>query len=113
MTKSATGHASGVTQSPANARAAIESAAREVWEELGIRVQLVRLVGLYAETFRRTGGYMLSFVYLGKRAAGKLRPHPEEIDAYDWIPIRKALRMTTNPFARAGLSDYLKGSASV
>ncbi|MFL6687006.1 M55 family metallopeptidase [Paraburkholderia graminis] len=30
VTKSATGHASGVTQSPANARAAIESAAREV-----------------------------------------------------------------------------------
>lgn len=33
VTKSATGHASGVTQSPANARAAIESAAREVVQQ--------------------------------------------------------------------------------
>ena len=33
VTKSATGHASGVTQSPANARAAIQSAAREVVQQ--------------------------------------------------------------------------------
>ncbi|MFM0223241.1 M55 family metallopeptidase [Paraburkholderia dipogonis] len=33
VTKSATGHASGVTQSPANARAAIETAAREVIQQ--------------------------------------------------------------------------------
>ncbi|WNC90562.1 M55 family metallopeptidase [Paraburkholderia sp. FT54] len=33
VTKSATGHASGVTQSPANARAAIEAAAREVVQQ--------------------------------------------------------------------------------
>ncbi|MDP9648445.1 M55 family metallopeptidase [Paraburkholderia strydomiana] len=33
VTKSATGHASGVTQSPASARAAIESAAREVVQQ--------------------------------------------------------------------------------
>jgi D-amino peptidase len=33
VTKSATGHASGVTQSPANARAAIETAAREVVQQ--------------------------------------------------------------------------------
>ena len=96
-----------------------ESAAREVWEELAIRVKLQKLLGIYSETFPRTGGYMISFVYLGKRlpagrhgAPGKIRPHPEEIDTYDWIPVRKAVRLTTNPFARAGLRDYLKGSVS-
>jgi len=89
------------------------SAAREVLEELGIRVTLHKLLGIYSETFPRTGGYMISFVYLGKRAPGKIRPHPEEIDTYDWIPVRKAARLTPNPFARAGLLDYLKGSASV
>jgi ADP-ribose pyrophosphatase YjhB (NUDIX family) len=89
-----------------------DSAAREVLEELGIHVKLHKLLGIYSETFPRTGGYMISFVYLGKRAPGKIRPHPEEIDTYDWIPVRKAARLTPNPFARAGLRDYLKGSAS-
>jgi ADP-ribose pyrophosphatase YjhB (NUDIX family) len=88
------------------------SAQREVMEELGIRVKLVRLLGIYAETFKRTGGYMISFVYLGKRLTKKIRPHPEEIESVVWMPVRKAVRITPNPFARAGLRDYLKGSAS-
>ncbi len=89
------------------------SAQREVMEELGIKVKLTKLLGIYAETFARTGGYMLSFVYLGKRLTKKIKPHPEEIESYCWIPVRKAARVTPNPFARAGLRDYLKGSASV
>ncbi|HVO33710.1 MAG TPA: NUDIX hydrolase, partial [Elusimicrobiota bacterium] len=52
-----------------------ETAAREVEEELGIEVRLTRLLGVYAETFPRTGGYMISFVYLGKRRRGPITPH--------------------------------------
>ena len=52
---------------------------------------------------------MLSFVYLGKRLTKKIKPHPEEIESYAWIPVKKAARETPNPFARArGLRDYLK-----
>ncbi len=87
-----------------------DSAKREVQEELGMRVKLKRLLGIYAETFPRTGGYMLSFVYLGKRLTKKITPHPEEIESYAWIPVRKAVRITPNPFARAGLRDYLKNT---
>ncbi len=90
-----------------------ETAAREVLEELGIRVKLIKLLGIYSEVFPRTGGYMISFVYLGKRRPGPIRPHPEEIEAFTWMPVAKAARLTPNPFARAGLRDYLKGSASV
>jgi len=86
------------------------SAKREVLEELGIHVRLQSLLGIYSETFARTGGYMISFVYLGKRRAGKIRPHVEEIDSYDWIPVEKAARVTPNPFARASLRDYLRNS---
>ena len=85
-----------------------ESARREVKEELGIRVKLLRLLGIYSETFKRTGGYMISFVYLGKRLSPKIRPHPEEIEEIRWMPIREAVRLTHNPFAKAGLKDYLK-----
>ncbi len=85
-----------------------ESAKRECLEELGARVTLIRLLGVYAETFSRTGGYMISFVYLGKRLGKTLRLHPEEIEAVEWMPIRQALRSTLNPFAKAGLRDYLK-----
>ena len=85
-----------------------DSAAREVFEELGIRVKLLRLLGIYSQTFVRTGGYMISFVFLGKRLPGRIRPHPEEIDTYTWMPVAKAARVTPNPFARAGLRDYLR-----
>jgi ADP-ribose pyrophosphatase YjhB (NUDIX family) len=85
-----------------------ESARREVEEELGIRVRLTRLLGVYAETFERTGGYMLSFVYLGTRRPGPLRPHPEEIESTRWMPIRQAMRESRNPFAQQGLRDYLR-----
>jgi ADP-ribose pyrophosphatase YjhB (NUDIX family) len=84
------------------------SARREVWEELGVRVKLLRLLGIYAETFVRTGGYMLSFVYLGKRLGTKIRLHPEEIETYQWMPVAQAAKTTSNPFVRAGLRDYLK-----
>jgi ADP-ribose pyrophosphatase YjhB (NUDIX family) len=90
-----------------------DSAAREVLEELGIRVKLTRLLGIYAQTFPRTGGYMISFVFLGKRSAGKIRPHFEEIETYTWMPVAKAARITPNPFARAGLRDYIRGSVFV
>ena len=79
------------------------SAKREVWEEVGARVKLIRLLGIYAETFAQSGGYMISFVYLGKRLTKKLKPHPEEIAELAWFPIKEAIRMTQNPFAIAGL----------
>jgi ADP-ribose pyrophosphatase YjhB (NUDIX family) len=86
------------------------SAQREVFEELGLRVRLIRLLGIYAETFPRTGGYMLSFVYLGRRLTKKITPHPEEIESFVWMPVKKAARITPNPFARAGLRDYLRSA---
>lgn len=88
------------------------SAQREVFEELGLRVKLKRLLGIYAETFPRTGGYMLSFVYLGKRLTKKITPRPDEIESVAWMPVEKASRITPNPFARAGLRDYLKRPTS-
>jgi 8-oxo-dGTP diphosphatase len=86
-----------------------QSAEREVLEEVGVRVKLVRLLGIYSEVFPRTGGYMISFVYLGRRRTSQqLRPHPEEIEIVKWIPVQEALQITLNPFAKAGLRDYLR-----
>jgi len=85
-----------------------ESARREVEEEVGMQIKLVRLLGIYAQTFAKTGGYMISFVYLAKRTSKAFRPHPEEIAEVAWLPVREAIRKTKNPFASAGLRDYLK-----
>jgi 8-oxo-dGTP diphosphatase len=85
-----------------------ESAKREALEEIGAQVKLLRLLGIYAKTFPRSGGYMISFVYLGKLKNRRLVPHPEEIADYTWMPIRQALRTTLNPFAKAALRDYLE-----
>jgi ADP-ribose pyrophosphatase YjhB (NUDIX family) len=90
-----------------------ESARREVWEEVGTRVKLVRLLGVYADTFKRTGGYMISFIYLGKRQSKTLKANPGEIAEIRWIPVRQAIRDTRNPFAARGLRDYLNRSSSV
>jgi ADP-ribose pyrophosphatase YjhB (NUDIX family) len=85
------------------------SAQREVQEEIGLKVKLIRLLGVYSEWFERTGGHMLCYVYLGKRLPSTLRLDPSEIDEVKWMPIREALRATQNPFARAGLKSYLSG----
>jgi len=90
-----------------------ESAKREVLEELGIRVKLIKVLGIYSQVFPRTGGYMISFVYLGRRLSKKLKPHPEEIEQVEWMPVRHALKVTLNPFAKAALRDYLRGNVSV
>lgn len=84
-----------------------DSAKREVLEELGIRITLKKVLGIYSQVFPRTGGYMISFVYLGVRLSKQLKPHPEEIEEIRWIPVKEALRITLNPFAKAALRDYL------
>lgn len=84
------------------------SAQREVLEEIGVKVKIVRLLGVYSEWFKRTGGYMLSYVYLGKRLTKTLRLDPNEIEEARWMPIREALRVTKNPFAQQGLREYLR-----
>jgi ADP-ribose pyrophosphatase YjhB (NUDIX family) len=85
-------------------------AVRETFEELGVRVKLQRLLGVYSETFAKTGDSMVSFVYLGKRLNRTIRPEPDEIETFCWMPLRKALRATLNPFAKAGLRDYLRSN---
>lgn len=89
-----------------------EGVRREVREELGTDVRLTRLLGIFTETFPRTGGYMYSFVYQGKRLSKILQPDPDEIEALGWFSLRKAIQITQNPFAKAGLRAYLKKSIS-
>jgi 8-oxo-dGTP diphosphatase len=90
-----------------------ESAKREVREELGVQVKLVRLIGVYSDVFARTGGYMISFIYQGKKPAAPFRMHPEELEEIQWMPVRKALRVTRNPFVKKGLRDYLTHHFSI
>jgi 8-oxo-dGTP diphosphatase len=85
-----------------------QAAVREAREELGVRVKLLRLLGIYHEVFPRTGGYMISFIYLGQRLSKTFHLHPGEIAEIAWMTPREAIRETRNPFVKSGLNDYLK-----
>ena len=90
------------------------SACREVKEELGVSVTLVRLLGIYSAVFPKNGGYMISFGYLGKisglkkDAAPAFKINPDEIKEVAWLPIRQAIRYTPNYFGKKALRDYSK-----
>jgi len=90
-----------------------ESAQREAEEEMGVRVKLLRLIGIYSKTFPNSGGHMLSFVYEGKRLNKTFKLQEDEIEEIRWIPLRTAIRNCKNMFACAGLRDYAKGRTAV
>ncbi|MGC8816639.1 MAG: NUDIX domain-containing protein [Candidatus Hadarchaeum sp.] len=52
----------------------VEAAAvREAWEETGLRVKLLRLLGVYSDPDRDPRGHTVSICFLAKRAGGRLR----------------------------------------
>jgi len=83
-------------------------AMRETEEEIGAKIRITRLVGIYSDVFPKNAGYFLSFVYLAKLLSQTLRPRKDEIDEIRWIPIAQALRECQNTFAHSGLRAYLK-----
>jgi ADP-ribose pyrophosphatase YjhB (NUDIX family) len=66
-----------------------DCAAREAWEETGIRVAVERLVGVYG-----TNPDYLSFVYVGRAVGGALTLTNESVDVGFFAPDALPLRLT-------------------
>src|SRR2546427_2673346 len=81
---------------------------REVQEEIGARVTLDGLLGVYHSGFPGKPTYTMGFVYRGHTADTRFRLKKDEIEAAEWFPLHKGLTLTRNPFVRWGLVDLFK-----
>ena len=53
---------------------------RETWEETGLRVKIVRLLGVYSNPKRDPRGHTASVVFLCRPAGGKLKESTDETE---------------------------------
>ena len=71
-----------------------ETARREVEEETGLRVEIVRPVGELRYVYTTPGGIRISKVvhhYLMTASGGDTEHHDDEYDLVEWVPARRAL----------------------
>jgi ADP-ribose pyrophosphatase YjhB (NUDIX family) len=61
-----------------NGESVAQAALREIREELGIDVQLTRLIGVYSRPHWRNGGYHV-VVFAARPVGGTLQPDPGEV----------------------------------
>ncbi|MEM3452168.1 MAG: NUDIX hydrolase [Candidatus Hadarchaeum sp.] len=65
-----------------------DAAVREAWEETGLRVKLLGLVGIYSDPHRDPRGHTVSICFLAKRAGGRLKSGSDasEVGVFRKIP---------------------------
>ncbi len=84
-----------------------EGVVREVAEETGVEVRVVRLIGVYTARFK-SPYYMRGFMYLAEPVTTELRLAPDEISEAAWMPMDEAHDATLNPFCRYAIEEYRK-----
>ena len=74
-----------------------QAAVREVIEETGLKVEIVRKVGVVEYWFAREGVRYHKWVhhYLMRATGGDTANHDAEHDRVEWLPVEKALRKLT------------------
>jgi ADP-ribose pyrophosphatase YjhB (NUDIX family) len=60
---------------------------RELWEELGIRVGRLRLLGFYTDRYGSGGVPLLTAVYRAMPEPGRIRPS-DDVSEVRWFPLR-------------------------
>lgn len=89
---------------------------REVREETGLHVRLIRLIGVYERVRSRQGQHLINFVFLVKRTSGKIRPSKEhpEVRFFSLAEIADLKRqgLLRTPTILAALRDWQKGQAA-
>jgi len=58
-----------------------EALKREVLEETGLKVRILKLVGVYSDPNRDPRGHVISICYLCEEVGGKLRPSSDAMEA--------------------------------
>jgi 8-oxo-dGTP pyrophosphatase MutT (NUDIX family) len=74
-----------------------QAAVREVIEETGLKVEIVRKVGVVEYWFAREGVRYHKWVhhYLMRATGGDTAHHDSEHDRVEWLPVERALRKLT------------------
>ncbi|HLE96206.1 MAG TPA: NUDIX hydrolase [Candidatus Thermoplasmatota archaeon] len=77
---------------------------REVREEVGLEIEVVRPVGVYTMRFQ-SPYFLRAHVFLCRAATRETTPDPDEIAEVTWMSLDDAMRMTRNPFALQALRE--------
>jgi ADP-ribose pyrophosphatase YjhB (NUDIX family) len=74
-----------------------EAAVREVTEETGLKVEIVKKVGVVEYWFARNGVRYHKWVhhYLMRSTGGNTADHDAEYDQVKWLPVEEAVRTLT------------------
>jgi ADP-ribose pyrophosphatase YjhB (NUDIX family) len=85
-----------------------ESMHRELEEETGLQVRLVKLLGVFTQKFG-SPYYMRGHMYLAEATGTDLRLQADEIADAQWFTVPEFRRLVMNPFARKALDALDKG----
>ncbi|MDO8869325.1 MAG: NUDIX hydrolase [Methanobacteriaceae archaeon] len=61
-----------------------QAAVREAWEETGLNVELVELVGVYSNPDRDPRGHTVTIVYIAQTVFGNLKADSDAEDAFEF-----------------------------
>jgi 8-oxo-dGTP diphosphatase len=79
---------------------------REIREETGIEVQVIRLIGVY-KTVGRNGTHVVSLVFLCRPVGGTLRLSSETANV-GFFPVEMAMNMVKRKWIRIRLEDAMR-----
>ncbi|BCU82523.1 NUDIX hydrolase [Polycladomyces abyssicola] len=79
---------------------------REIREETGIEVKVIRLIGVY-KTIGRNGTHVVSLVFLCTPVGGTLQLSPETVNV-GFFPIEMAMNMVKRKWIRIRLEDAIR-----
>ncbi|UCD04525.1 MAG: NUDIX hydrolase [Candidatus Woesearchaeota archaeon] len=87
-----------------------ESIVREVFEEIGYKVSVDRLFGVYSKIYERNtpGYYMIGIFYVLKIEDKSSNIDETEINKVKFMPIEEAIEKTKNRFVKIAFKDLLK-----
>ncbi|MEA3308925.1 MAG: NUDIX hydrolase [Chloroflexota bacterium] len=91
-----------------------ETAAREVWEETGVRAEVLALIGV--RTCHVSEGGAVFFFFLMRPLTGEVVPDGEEVDAAHYFTAEELAAMDLNEIAalsRAAASTALQGKCGL
>lgn len=64
---------------------------RETEEETGLTVRIIKMLGVYMDTYGKGGKRTLNFYYVGEIVSGRIKAK-DDVAALEWFPIDKPPR---------------------
>lgn len=87
------------------------SVVRETAEEIGVRAEVVELLGMESALLDGKGLHFVMFLFRGRLLDDEFAPEPEEIEAVRWFDVDKALEVMPPSMSRGLLADAVERGA--